>query len=67
MYAEEKDGEGLLTASEVAGMFGMSKRTVWRLAGGGQLPRPVKVGGLTRWLRSEIGATLEKVRKGRKL
>ena len=42
-------GEKLLTVDDVAGLLTCSTRHVWRLADSGQMPRPVKLGGLRRW------------------
>jgi excisionase family DNA binding protein len=44
----------LLTAETIAEMLGISKRQVWRMASGGQLPRRVKLGRLTRWRRDDV-------------
>lgn len=49
----------LLTVSEVAGMLGVSARSVWRLVSTGEVPRPVKVGTSTRWRRADIEAMIE--------
>jgi len=67
MNIEEENQDGLMSAPEVAMMFCVSRRTLWRMAGGGRLPKPVKVGGMTRWMRSEVLATLEKLRRSRRL
>ena len=44
----------LLLASEVAQIFKVSPRTVTRWGQNGKLPPPVRVGGVTRWRRSDI-------------
>ena len=44
----------LLTVEDLANMLGMSTRTVWRRVSAGEIPDPVKVGGLTKWRRSDI-------------
>lgn len=44
----------LLNSREVADLIGASPRTVVRLADAGRMPRPIKVGALTRWRRSEL-------------
>jgi excisionase family DNA binding protein len=43
-----------LDVTEVAQMLGISKRTVYRLLDGGEIPRPIKLGNATRWRRSDI-------------
>lgn len=44
----------LLSADELAAMLSISKRSLWRLRSAGQLPRPVQLGGSTRWRRIEV-------------
>lgn len=44
----------LLRVSEAARLLSVSKRTLYRLWDGGELPRPRKVKGSTRVLRSDI-------------
>ena len=44
----------LLQIDDVARALGVSRRSVYRLADAGRLPRPLKVGRLNRWRRAEI-------------
>lgn len=44
----------LLDVEVVAKMLGVSGRHVYRLADGGQMPRPIKLGGSVRWDRQVI-------------
>ena len=44
----------LLDAQSVAKFCGCSARTVRRLADAGRMPRPIKLGSLVRWRRSEL-------------
>lgn len=44
----------LLAVDDVAAMLGVSGRHVYRLADGGRMPRPVKLGGAVRWDRQAI-------------
>lgn len=44
----------LLDAASVAELCGCSVRTVRRLADSGRMPRPVKLGSLIRWRRTEV-------------
>lgn len=46
----------LLTAPQVAEILNIGLSTVWRLAREGKLPDTVKIGGSTRWRRSDIEA-----------
>lgn len=50
------DGRALLTSQDVAERLSISERSVWRLSSSGQIPKPVKVGGSTRWRVSDIEA-----------
>lgn len=44
----------LLDVGAVAGLISCSKRTVYRLADADRMPRPLKVGSLVRWRRTDI-------------
>ncbi|MDE3239186.1 MAG: helix-turn-helix domain-containing protein [Paracoccaceae bacterium] len=50
---------GLMTATEVAEHFGCGVSTVWRWAKTGVLPQPIRIGGSTRWRRSDIDALID--------
>ena len=47
-------GAALLDVNAVADLLGCSPRHVYRFADGGRMPRPVKLGALARWRRSEL-------------
>ncbi len=49
----------LLSVDEVGQMLRMSPRTVWRRVSGGEIPEPIKVGGSTRWRRTDIQAMID--------
>lgn len=54
-WAEKQLPEAeLLTAEQVADMLGVSTRTIWRRVSSGEIPEPMRIGGLTKWRRSEI-------------
>ncbi len=44
----------LLRVEQVADIIGVSKRTVWRLVSGGQLPQPVSIGRCRRWKHADV-------------
>lgn len=50
----DTQGEKLLTDKEVAERLGASQATVRRLVMSGSLPRPIKLGRLTRFRLSEV-------------
>jgi excisionase family DNA binding protein len=49
----------LLTAREVAAFLQISQPTLYRRIADGTLPKPVKLGSLSRWPQSEILAALK--------
>jgi len=44
----------LLDVGAVAALLGVSSRHVYRLADGGRMPRPLKLGGARRWDRVAV-------------
>ena len=51
--------EQLLVASDVGEMLSLSKRQIFRLNSSGKIPTPVKIGGSTRWMESQLSAWLQ--------
>jgi excisionase family DNA binding protein len=49
----------LITLDELARMMGVSKRTIARRSADGSIPRPVRIGGATRWRRHEVEAWID--------
>ena len=49
----------LMKDREVAVMLSIAVSTVWEYANQGLIPRPMKIGCSTRWVRSEIEAVLK--------
>jgi len=43
-----------MTINDVARLLNCSTRTVYRLNDAGRMPRPVRLGSLVRWNRTEI-------------
>jgi len=54
--------EAMLDVKGLAEMLGASVRTVWRLVSAGVLPKPVRVGGSTRWFEADIAEFQRKLR-----
>ena len=52
-------GRLLISDVETARLLGCSRATVWRRVADGTLPKPIKIGGLSRFVLSEINATVE--------
>jgi len=44
----------LLAVSDVAHILNCSPRHIYRMAGSGRMPKPVKLGALVRWNRREV-------------
>jgi excisionase family DNA binding protein len=51
--------QALLTVREVARVLKISVRSVWRLVASRKLPAPLKVGGVSRWQRTDIARWIE--------
>ncbi|KQV39170.1 MULTISPECIES: helix-turn-helix domain-containing protein [unclassified Rhizobium] len=49
----------LLTDKEVAEIFQVHRATIWRRVKDGTLPRPIRMGTISRFPQSEIIAALE--------
>ena len=54
-----EDPTELLTAGDLAKRLRVSLRQVYRLDKSGSLPRPLRIGGCTRWREDEISAWLK--------
>ncbi len=48
----------LIRDKEAAAMIGASVSTFWRHVQNGTFPRPIKIGGMSRWRASEIEAVI---------
>ena len=55
----------LLIAREGASILQISVPTFWRRVADGTIPKPVKLGGLSRWPKSEILDVIEKAKAAR--
>ncbi|WP_082549566.1 helix-turn-helix domain-containing protein [Mesorhizobium sp. Root552] len=49
----------LVSCRELIQVLNQSRATIYRNSASGALPKPVKIGGSTRWLRSDLQAWLE--------
>ncbi len=52
----------LLDVKSVAALLQSSPATIWRLVNDGTMPRPVRIGGMTRWARDEIDAVIDRAK-----
>ncbi|MBI1204789.1 MAG: helix-turn-helix domain-containing protein [Rhodopseudomonas sp.] len=55
----------LLRDKEAARLLGSSTSTFWRWVANGTIPKPVKLGGMSRWPRSEIIDVIERCKAAR--
>jgi predicted DNA-binding transcriptional regulator AlpA len=58
--------DDLIRDSEACKIIGCSKSSFWRRVADGTFPRPVKIGGLSRWLKSDIVNAIEQESERRK-
>jgi predicted DNA-binding transcriptional regulator AlpA len=57
----------LLKDREAAALLGVSARTLWRRVDAGTAPKPIRLGGTTRWPRSEILNLIELAKASREV
>ena len=50
----------LLSDNSAASLLGISRATFWRRVADGTFPKPLKIGGVTRWRRDELLAAIER-------
>lgn len=55
----------LLTARDAAPLLGISVPTFWRRVADGTVPKPLKLGALSRWPQSEILQVIETAKAAR--
>lgn len=48
-----------LTAAQLARMLTISQRTVWRLLSAKKIPKPIRFGGSSRWIDTDIQKWLD--------
>lgn len=51
----------LMTVQEVGTLLGCSRTTIWRRVQDGTLPKPIKIGGITRWRSTDLYSALQLV------
>lgn len=57
--------ERLLTDKEVGSLLGMCRTSVWNRVKDGTLPKPIKLGRLSRFSQSDILGTIEAAKQQR--
>ena len=67
MEVSSSQGPYLMDDNAVAKFLGVSKATVWRRAADRTIPRPIKLGGSSRWVRSELLAAIERAKVARNI
>jgi len=66
MIADTGIQDRLLGLESVAEMLGLSRRQVYRLIAGGELPRPVKQGSRSVLFLSDVETYMDSLRRQRK-
>ena len=61
----KKPDTKLIRESVLRDMIPISHTTVWRYVKMGMLPAPIKMGRNTFWVKAEVEAAIEKLRKAR--
>jgi predicted DNA-binding transcriptional regulator AlpA len=63
--SNDLDAVTLLTAEQVAGAYGVHKRTVWRLVATGDIPQPIRIGRrIVRWRLSDLQQHVQLAKAG---
>ena len=62
MKVETKtDGsQSLFTIEDLERLFKLHRRTISRLCGSGQFPRPIKIGSSNRWRREDVESVISR-------
>jgi len=55
----------LLRAAEVAEMVGCSASTIWRWTSEREFPQPIRLGGSTRWVSTEVEQHIVRAKSAR--
>ena len=59
-WSSDFDVDPLLADREVAALLDCGRSTVWRWSAEGTIPKPMKIGGMSRWRQSEIEAVIQR-------
>ena len=52
-----------LRVGQVADIYGVSIPTIWRWLKENRIPKPIKIGGSTRWLSTEVENFISSIHK----
>ena len=52
-----------LRVGQVADIYGVSIPTIWRWLKENRIPKPIKIGGSTRWLSAEVENFISSIHK----
>ena len=62
---EPSEKHKLVRDGDAAELLGCSKATFWRRVADGTIPKPLKIGGMSRWPLSEIIAVIDRAKAQR--
>jgi predicted DNA-binding transcriptional regulator AlpA len=57
----------LLSDRDASALMGCGRSTLWRWASEGVIPKPLKIGGTSRWKRADIEAVIAKAEAAREV
>lgn len=66
MTIATNDPDPLIRDVDAARLLGCSKATFWRRVADGTFPRPVKIGHVSRWPRSDVISVIDAAKARRK-
>ena len=55
----------LMSDRDAATALGCSRSTLWRWSADGTVPKPLKIGGMTRWKKSDLESVIAKAEAAR--
>ena len=64
LRSKQSSEDSLLSIPQVAEKLSIHVRTVYRYIHSGILPKPVKIGGSSRFIASSINELIERLKKG---
>ena len=62
---QASENEILIRDGDAALILGCSKATFWRRVADGTIPKPIKIGGMSRWPQSEIMVVIDAAKANR--
>lgn len=64
-YPIKKSNDVLISAKRAAALLNISIPTFWRRVADGTVPKPIKIGSLSKWTEAEIIAVIDAAKSRR--